>query len=69
MIILNDFYIDRKEQTHLVVKEKCSLCGGEIDKKYLPMKDWNISGSICSKCYSKKIDEYYPGEHIRMRKD
>jgi len=21
---------------------------------------------LCSKCYSKKISEFYPGEHVRV---
>jgi hypothetical protein len=24
---------------------------------------------MCGKCYSKKVHEHYPGEHIRVNKD
>lgn len=38
----------------------CSICNEKIgDFKYEPMKQWNVSGFLCSKCYSKKIAEYY----------
>jgi hypothetical protein len=38
----------------------CSLCQNKIgDFKYSPMPQWNLSGSLCSKCYSKKLSEYY----------
>lgn len=30
------------------------------------MKQWNIEGPLCGKCYSKKIFEYYPGKHVRV---
>ena len=46
--------------------EKCSLCNGPIEVKYVPMKDWKIDGNLCGKCYSKKISEHYPGEHVRV---
>lgn len=37
-----------------------------MDHKYMPMKDWEIGGLLCSKCYSKKIAEHYPGKHERV---
>ena len=43
----------------------CSLCKNAIVIEYKPMDEWNVKGSICSKCYSQKIGEHYPGEHIR----
>jgi len=45
---------------------KCVLCNGLIELKYNPMKEWNIDGPLCGKCYSKKISEYYPGKHVRV---
>lgn len=63
------FILIRKEQKHLVIKEKCSICSESILKPYIPMKEWNIEGTLCGKCYSKKIAEYYPGEHIRTSKE
>lgn len=47
-------------------KEICTICSKNIDKKYIPMKEWKIEGAICSKCYSKKISDFYPGEHVRV---
>jgi len=51
---------------NLVLKEKCTICRGHIEKKYMPMKEWKINGPLCNKCYSKKIGEHYPGEHVRV---
>ena len=48
--------------------EKCSLCKNEIDVKYKPMDGWSVEGTICSKCYSQKLEEHYPGEHIRTNR-
>ena len=45
---------------------KCALCNGVIKTPFVPMKQWKIEGNICSECYSKKISEFYPGEHIRV---
>ena len=30
------------------------------------MESWNISGILCSGCYSKLIDEHYEGSHTRV---
>ena len=46
--------------------EKCTLCGGSIEQVFLPMKEWGIDGHLCSKCYSKKLSEFYPGDHERV---
>ena len=48
--------------------EKCSVCNNEIDVEYKPMDEWKVKGNICSKCYSQKLEEYYPGEHIRTNR-
>jgi len=47
---------------------KCSVCNNDIDIEYKPMDEWKVKGSICSKCYSQKLEEYYPGEHIRTNR-
>ncbi|WP_177318909.1 hypothetical protein [Candidatus Nitrosotenuis cloacae] len=49
--------------------EKCVLCNGPAVYKYAAMKEWNIKGVLCSKCYSKKLFEHYPGEHVRVNLD
>ena len=46
--------------------KKCILCDASIDFAYLPMKEWGMDGFLCSKCYSKKISEFYPGDHVRV---
>ena len=45
---------------------RCTLCNGIIKTSYAPMKQWKIEGKLCSECYSKKISEFYPGEHVRV---
>ena len=37
-----------------------------MEYKYSPMENWKIDGHLCGKCYSKKISEHYPGEHVRV---
>ena len=46
--------------------EKCALCDGEIEHPSLPMEEWKIDGHLCGKCYSKKLEEFYPGDHVRV---
>ncbi|MGQ0771473.1 MAG: hypothetical protein ACT4NT_01685 [Nitrososphaerota archaeon] len=48
---------------------KCVLCNGTLAQKYLPMKDWDVKGFLCGKCYTKKISEHYPGKHVRVNVD
>ncbi len=47
-------------------REKCVLCQAQIEVKYSPMEEWKIEGALCGECYSKKIAEFYPGEHVRV---
>ena len=51
------------------IKSKCAICSGKIELHYNPMEEWGVEGMICGKCYSKKIDEHYPGDHVRVNKD
>ena len=50
-------------------KQKCTLCGESLAFRYNPMSEWEVKGVMCGKCYSKKINEYYPGDHIRVNKE
>ena len=50
----------------LKLQPKCVLCNGPMPIQYNPMDEWNIEGPLCGKCYSKKISEHYPGEHVRV---
>lgn len=49
--------------------KKCGICGGAVTTRYEPMDKWEVSGPLCGKCYSKKIFEHYPGEHVRINAD
>ncbi|MDH3824024.1 MAG: hypothetical protein OES19_09870 [Nitrosopumilus sp.] len=61
------FFISiKKSKNALGTKEKCAICGEKIELHFNPMDEWGIEGSICGNCYSKKIKEHYPGEHVRV---
>jgi hypothetical protein len=53
----------------LIEEIKCTLCKGPMEQRYAAMSEWNINGFLCGKCYSKKIFEHYPGEHVRVNLD
>ncbi|MEO2221005.1 MAG: hypothetical protein ABGW55_05565 [Nitrosopumilus sp.] len=53
----------------MALKEKCSICNEKIELRYKPMEEWEIKGTLCGKCYSKKLHGHYPGEHVRVNKD
>ena len=62
-------FITKIEECYRLEEEqKCSLCNGPLDHAYRPMEKWNVKGFLCSKCYSKKISEFYPGTHERVNK-
>ncbi|MCY4491682.1 MAG: hypothetical protein OXC46_09545 [Thaumarchaeota archaeon] len=50
-------------------KQKCTLCGEQLVTRFNPMKEWDVEGTMCGKCYSKKIFEYYPGKHVRVNEE
>ena len=60
------FITKQKAVLYMVSDEKCALCDANIECAYVPMKEWKIDGPLCGKCYSKKISEFYPGEHERV---
>ncbi len=45
---------------------ECSLCNAEIELSYVPMEEWKMDGFLCGRCYSQKLAEFYPGEHVRV---
>ena len=64
------FFISiKKNKCTLGIKDKCAICSGKIKLRYNPMEEWGIKGTLCGDCYSKKIKEHYPGEHVRVNKD
>ena len=50
----------------MIPDDKCMLCNKSMEHTYKPMKEWKIDGSLCGDCYSKKISDFYPGEHVRV---
>ncbi len=58
----------KKRKNTLGSKDKCVICSEKIQQHYNPMEEWGIEGSLCGKCYSKKLGEHYPGEHVRVNK-
>ena len=50
----------------MVSDDKCTLCNKSMEHTYKPMKEWKIDGTLCSDCYSKKLSDFYPGEHVRV---
>lgn len=49
-----------------LITDKCAICSGTMEHKYIPMEGWKVEGFLCGKCYSKKIHEHYPGKHERV---
>ena len=49
-------------------KGNCAICSKKIEMAFKAMEEWKIEGLLCGKCYSKKLSEYYPGEHVRVNK-
>ena len=48
---------------------KCTQCSNETGNiSYKPMEEWKIEGPLCGKCYSSKLEEFYPGDHIRVNR-
>jgi hypothetical protein len=72
LIYKKNFYItkygfyNKSKMMVCMDSEKCVVCDGDIEQKYLPMEEWGIDGYLCSKCYSKKLSEFYPGDHVRV---
>ena len=52
----------------LKLAEKCTICKKDVVLKYTPMEEWDIKGTICSKCYSERLEKHYPGKHIRTNR-
>ena len=62
------FILIKKNKDTLGIKDKCVICSEKVQLHFKAMDEWGIEGTLCGKCYSKKLDEYYPGEHIRVNK-
>ena len=69
MIYSRMFFISiKKRKNTLGTKDKCVICNEEIELHYKSMDEWKIEGFLCAKCYSKKLSDHYPGEHVRVNK-
>ena len=62
------FISSKKSNVTLGKKEKCTICSELIELHFKAMEEWKIEGTLCGKCYSKKLSEHYPGEHVRVNK-
>ena len=60
------FITKQKSMMYMDSNEKCTLCDTNIEQVYVRMKEWGINGHLCGKCYSKKLSEFYPGDHERV---
>ena len=62
------FISSKKNKSTLGLKEKCAICSQQVKLQFKAMKEWGIEGTLCGDCYSKKLHEYYPGDHVRVNK-
>jgi len=60
------FILIKKNNNTLGTKYKCTICSQETSLHYNPMPEWSIDGVLCGDCYSKKLGEFYPGDHVRV---
>ena len=62
------FIVTKKNNFTLGKKEKCVICSEIVEFHFKAMDEWDIEGTLCGKCYSKKLGKHYPGEHVRVNK-
>jgi len=62
------FILIKKSKCTLGSKYKCAICNEETSMEFLPMPEWSIEGVLCGDCYSKKISDFYPGDHAKLSK-
>jgi hypothetical protein len=62
------FILIKNSKCDLGSKDKCTICSEEISLHFKPMKEWSLDGVLCGDCYSKKLSEYYPGDHAQISK-
>jgi len=62
------FILIKKNNGTLGSKNKCTICSEETSIYFNPMKEWMIEGVLCGDCYSKKLSDYYPGDHAQLSK-
>ena len=62
------FISNKKNICTLGSKYKCATCSEETSIYYNPMEVWKIEGVLCGDCYSKKLSDFYPGDHEQISK-
>jgi hypothetical protein len=62
------FILIKKSNGTLGSKHKCAICSEETSMQFNPMPEWSIDGVLCGDCYSKKISDFYPGDHAQISK-
>lgn len=64
------FFIPSMQTLGALGTTKCAICSIEIGQvRYNPMKEWGVSGAVCGDCYSRRLSDHYPGDHVRVNKD
>ncbi|WP_415310789.1 hypothetical protein [Candidatus Nitrosocosmicus sp. FF01] len=70
MTFISDIFIFTERMLKGRERITCSICNEKIgDFRYEPMQQWNISGFLCSKCYSKKISDHYIKQQQQQNTD
>ena len=62
------FILIKNSKGDLGSKQKCTICSEEISIIFNPMKEWFLDGVLCGDCYSKKLSDFYPGDHANLTK-
>jgi hypothetical protein len=62
------FILIKNRKFALGSKQKCTICSVEISTIFNPMKEWSLEGVLCGDCYSKKLSDFYPGNHAQISK-
>jgi len=60
------FILIKKSKGVLGSKFICAICSEETSLHFIPMKEWSIDGVLCGDCYSKRLGEHYPGDHVKI---
>ena len=47
-----------------IKREMYVICNEKVQLRYKPMEEWEIKGTMCGKCYSKKVHSIIILENI-----
>ncbi len=62
------FILIKNSNCDLGSKQKCTICNEQVSMIFNPMKEWSLDGVLCGDCYSKKLSDFYPGDHANLTK-